>query len=135
MTVFDKSRLKHLSTRELQAYGAACLATFCANKGISSPYVDALIAHLLSVLTCSDLPGWETAGARLELTGRGDPLPPGLLASLRSDMLPILQHLVDSVVEIGLVDMYTAETERPFEFLLRTTTILELQGVHPPSIG
>ena len=134
MTIeFDKSTLKTLSTRELQAYGAACLAKFCADKGISSPDVDQLVAHLLGLLTCEDLPGWESTGARLGLAGRGDRLPMQLEAAISPDLLGVLRHLVESVVEIGVVDMYGAETDQPLGFALRAVDILESQGVLPPA--
>lgn len=133
MTIeFDRSTLKTLSTRELQAYGAACLAKFCADNGISSSDVDQLVAHLLDLLTCQDLPGWESTGARLGLAGRGDRLPMQLEAAVSPDLVGVVRHLVESVVEIGLVDMYGAETDQPLEFALRAVDILESHGVHPP---
>jgi hypothetical protein len=130
----DTSNLKNLSTREMQAYGAACLARFCADKDISSPHIDRLIEHLLSVLICDDLPGWESIGSRIGLTGRGDELPREVQQVVRPILTEALQHLLESVAEIGLVDMYGAETERPFEFLIRTVDILESCDVQPPSI-
>src|SRR5687768_16304136 len=107
--LFKKPTLNHLSTRELQAYGAACLAKFCADKCIFSQHVERLLAHLLSLLSCEHLPAWEAAGARLVLTGRGDGLPRDLRERVKPDLVEIFEQLVELVVEIGLIDMYGAE--------------------------
>jgi hypothetical protein len=129
------SSIELLSTRELQACGAACLAKYFAAKGISSHHVDRLVAHLISLLTCTDLPAWESSGARLEFAGRGDPSPPELLAGMLPATREILERLTESVVEIGLVDMYGAETDEPRRFLARAIHLLESEGVRPPSLG
>lgn len=124
--------MRNMSTRELQAYGAACLAKYCAAKGVQSPPVEELIEHLLLLMTSSSLPAWEAAGCALEMTGRGDPLPASLEQLLPSGNLEELDDLVESVVEIGLVDMYGPETDKPLKYALRAQGILESAGVQPP---
>ncbi|MEM7351022.1 MAG: hypothetical protein AAF657_09470 [Acidobacteriota bacterium] len=116
----------------MQACGAACLAKFCSEKGIGSTNVDGLIEHLLLLLACTDLPAWESSGAGLELSGRGDPLPDSLVNSLTPDLARDFQRLIESVVEIGLVDMYGAVTDLPAKFLAESQRLLESNGVQPP---
>ena len=123
-----------ISIREMQAYGAACLVKFCSSRGIESPHVSLLVRHLLDLMTSSDLPDWESKGAVLELSGRGDPIPDALLNVIRSSDLEDFSRLVDSVVEVGLVDMYGAETRQPLRFLNLAREILGGIGLTPPSI-
>lgn len=126
---------RKLSTRLMQAYGAACIAKYCSVKSISSEHVVALIEHLLNVLTTSNLPDWERSGTRLALSGRGDPLPDELLARVPASDVQTFDELVQCVVEIGLVDMYGAETTEPARFLERVVSILRSSSVEPPSIA
>lgn len=128
----NKLPFTHLSTRELQAYGAACLARFCADKGIDSPHVCDLVGHLVDVLTTDNLPAWESAGARLALAGRGDPLPSELREAIGDEISDEFERLVSLVVEIGLVDMYGASTDEPLEMLTRALDLLQRCGVRAP---
>lgn len=123
-----------LSTRAMQAYGAACITKFCSVSSITSEHVTALIDHLLGVLTTSYLPDWENAGARLSLSGRGDPLSEDLVTRMPSGLVQSFHNLVECVVEIGLADMYGADTRVPAQFLQRATAILRSNSVEPPSI-
>jgi hypothetical protein len=134
MSTLNRDERRSISTRGLQAYGAACLVKFCAAKDISSPHVDELIGHLLSLLVGVDLPAWEAAGARLMLAGRGDPLPEQLSTRLPQDRIRSFQELVECVVEIGLVDMYGDDSGGPAEFVGRVIAILEAGGIRAPSI-
>ena len=124
----------YLSKRELQVYGAACLARFCESKRITTPSVRSLVDHLLLVLTAPDLPQWETAGARLELAGRGDPLPTDVVAGLSDGDADDFKCLMDTVVEIGMVDMYGADTSLPSHYLRKSVSLLERSGVEPPRL-
>lgn len=124
--------LNQCSTRELQAYGATCLAKFCAETGIYSSSLFVLIDHLLLILTSSDLPAWEAEGATLELAGRGDPLPDDLARSIPRDLALDFRRLVEYVVEIGLVDMYGRQTDLPLNFLLASCDILKAHDIEPP---
>ena len=67
--------LKSLSIRRKQAFATLCLVEFCAASGIESAAVGELVEHLLSILVSDNLTEWEARGAKLELAGRGDPLP------------------------------------------------------------
>ena len=124
-----------ISTRVMQAYGAACIVKFCAAKSISSEDVTALVEHLLNVLTSSNLQDWEVSGTRLSLSGRGDPLPKELVRRMPPSLLEPLHHLVECVVEIGLIDMHGAVTSGPVKFLERVRALLAPSSVEPPSIA
>lgn len=126
---------RRLSKRVMQAYGAACIAKYCSVKSISSEHVVALIEHLISVLTASYLPDWERAGAQLALTGRGDPWPDDLMTRVPPSEIQTFHNLVECAVEIGLVDMYVAETNGPEIFLGRVISILQSSSVEPPSMA
>ena len=129
------AKLEALSTQEMQAYGAACLARFCSVKEIDAQPVLELVDHLVQVLTADDLGAWEAAGTGLALPGRGDPLPTELRAALAPDLAHELETLVDRVVEIGMADMYGADTDLPLRFLHRSLELLEAAGVAAPPFG
>lgn len=126
--------MEELSVRELQAYGAACLARYCAEKGIHSKHVEWLIDHLLLVLVSTRLPAWETAGTMFELTGRGEPLPPELVELIPEGELSRFERLVSSVVKIGMIDMYGADTDQPLRFARKSRELLESASVDSPSV-
>jgi hypothetical protein len=126
--------LKKLSTRQKQAYAALCLAQFCATKRIRHPAVNQLIEHLLSVLISDNVCAWEAQGGQIEFSGQGSCLP-----SIKS-MLPAdvsesaFDSLVENVVEVGLTDMYGADTDEPLEYLLKCIETVKHHGIEPPSI-
>jgi hypothetical protein len=124
--VFAVELLVTRSTRELQAYGAACLAAFVAAKKVKHSSVRELVEHLLEVLNTSDLPRWESRGGALSLPGRGDRLPGELVS------VPDLADLLEAVVEIGLVDLYGADSEQPLAFALAAVEILHRNGLPAP---
>jgi len=123
--------LRFLPTRKKQAVAALCLAEFCAANGIAHSAINELVAHLLSILTSVDLPEWEHQGSKLRLSGRGDPLPDSVAAVLPDCMSRVFAHLVECVVEVGLVDMYGGPTEEPSRFLLECIAILNSCGIRP----
>ncbi|HJX26336.1 MAG TPA: hypothetical protein VJ885_00365 [Thermoanaerobaculia bacterium] len=126
--------MEELSVRELQAYGAACLARYCAEKGIHSKHVEWLVDHLLLVLVSTRLPVWETAGTMFELTGRGEPLPPDLVELIPEGELSRFERLVSCVVKIGMVDMYGGDTSQSLRSARESREVLESADVKPPSV-
>jgi hypothetical protein len=124
-----------LSNRVMQVYGAACMVKFCAVHGIYSPGVDQLVKYLLELLSTNDLPEWEQAGSILELSGRENELPddPAELLSARDRIL--FKKLLESVIEIGISDMYGADTDGPIQAVCEVRRILEKCGIEPPSIA
>lgn len=127
-----QNKLQYLSIRGKQAYAALCLVQFCAAKRITHVSITQLVEHLLSILVADNLPDWERKGACIELTGRGDPLPVAVKEVVPEHLRQTFCCLVDSVVEVGIINMYGATNEEPFRFLYQCMNILEKNGVKLP---
>lgn len=65
------------------------------------------------------LSDWDQAGSRLQIAGRGDPLPACLLGQIATDQHEELNDLICSCVEVGIADLYGAATEVPEQMLAR----------------
>lgn len=126
------SKFKSLSVPEIQLYGSSCIREFCAKKEISHPAIFELLDHLESMRSSQNLPEWDNKGALLKLNGRGDDIPVDLEEILIQKKATDLTALVDSVVEIGIVDLYGGRTNLPIEFLERAMTILEQNKIQLP---
>lgn len=133
MVVMEKIEL--LTTREKQAFAALCLAKFCAVHKINHNFISDLIEHLLSILISHSLSDWEDKGTSLEITGRGDPLPESLNSIIPPNLYNTFNHLVECVVEVGIVDMYGDTTDEPLNFLHECIKVLELSGIIPPDLN
>jgi hypothetical protein len=127
----DDAALDELSTRELQAYGALCLATFCGAAGIRHRAIAELIVHFVSLLSADNLPDWEEAGGRLLLAG--DAPPSVVVRDVPGNLLADFNALVESAIEIGIIDMYGTGTQMPRRFALQCREILHKHGYAPPS--
>jgi hypothetical protein len=125
--------LAELPIRKKQALAALCLAQFCAVHRIEHPSVTQLIEHLLSILVTTSLPEWDRRGSTLELAGRGDPLPEPVKTILPKQVSePTFRSLIDHVVEVGLVNLYGALTDEPFQMLQKCIEIIGHAGVSCP---
>lgn len=124
-----------VSVRQLQAYSAICLWQYCHEKGIHHQKITALIRHLASIATTKSLPSWEQAGAMMALPGRGDPVPRDVAESIRAESLRLFCDLVESCVEVGIVDMFGGQTSEPRRFAAHCVAILEAEGVAPPKLN
>lgn len=122
----------NFNVRQLQAYAALCLKAFGRSKKIEHPEIDKLVEHLLAVLVSENLPDWEQAGACMAITGRGDPLPQDVSNEVPRNCLTDFVHLLEHCVEVGLADMYAADSERPLEHLRACLTILFDSEIQPP---
>ncbi len=91
-----------LSIRAASWIGAQCLRKFCREHLVSDPRIFEFCDSIEEVATTEDLPAWERRGAKLEVSGLGDPLPSDLEA------ITGLQALVQSVHEIAASQMYAA---------------------------
>lgn len=60
-------------------------------------------------------------------------MPEKLLNRIPTSTAVVFFNLLESVVEIGLVHMYGADTEGPLEFASTAVQILESHGVDVPS--
>ncbi len=122
-----------LNTRQKQVYAAACLWLFCVRLKIQHDSITKLCVHLVNMLTASSLPDWEQEGLELEIIGRGDPLPNDVEAVVPQEHIEAFSSLVESCVEVGIVDMYGESTEQPGNFLEKCVNMLELAGVSVPN--
>lgn len=132
MDIGLENKLRKFSTQEKQVYAAKCLENFCIHLKINDESIDYLIEHLYAMKEYSDLPKWERIGAKLSLTGRGDPLPFSLLEKIPQHKLPQFTNLVNNCVEVGLTDMYGADTENPYQHLMKCIEILRFEKIDLP---
>jgi len=119
--------------RQMQVYAGLCLQRFCSHHRIDDPLIDELIVHLLEILVATDLSSWEHDGTYLAITGRGDPIPEVVSNSLSRDTLSNLRSLMESCVEVGMVDMYGEPTRKPLEFLETCISKLTRSGIPLPA--
>ncbi|MGC5702493.1 hypothetical protein J4P02_20030 [Pseudomonas sp. NFXW11] len=135
MTVADPHEgLSEGSTRDLQLYAAACLEAYCAGKGIRHPAVADLIRHLKDYPQQGGLPAWDRAGALLALNGRGDDWPQDLVALISPDDIEAFSTLVESAVEVGIVDLYGGSTDGPLIFVRKITGMLRGNLIELPRL-
>ncbi|WP_198294261.1 hypothetical protein [Burkholderia ubonensis] len=127
------AKLAGHSPAAMQRYASSCLRRYCEVKGLSHPAVDALLAHLDSIATSRDLAEWERKGAWLDLNGRGDPIPADITFALSAEERSAFAELVESVVEVGIVDLYGAKTDLPLRLLDKAMRILERNGIPLPA--
>lgn len=121
------------NSRQKQVYAAVCLWVFCVQLRVQHDSITKLFTHLVNMLTAGSLPSWEQEGLELDIIGRGEPLPSDVEAIVPEEYLEAFNSLVESCVEVGIVDMYGESTEQPREFLEKCVSILELFGVNRPN--
>ena len=120
--------------RQRQLYAASCLQAFCQAQALSHPAIAQLLSHLYAIEHATSLPAWESEGAGLALNGRGDPPPAELARWLADqDLRDSFLQLVDCVVEVGLADLYGADTAMPAGFIQRIEAILLSHAVALPT--
>lgn len=120
------------NVRQLQAYAALCLWRFCEYKNIKHAQVDELIFHLINILVANNLSDWEQRGSTMAITGRGDLLPESVVALFSQNDLVAFTSLVDSCVEVGIVDMYGGVSDQPLYFLGKCIDVLDDYGIEIP---
>ena len=121
------------NTRQKQVYAAICLWVFCVQLSVQHDSIAKLFAHLVSMLTANSLPDWEQEGLELDIIGRGDPLPNDVEAVVPQEHLEAFNSLVESCIEVGIVDMYGESTEQPGIYLERCIDVLKLSGINAPN--
>ncbi len=77
---------------------------------------------------------WENKGAQLELAGRGDALPKSIDSLISIKDKSSFTELLESAVEVGITDMYGAETENPTLYLKKCIAILNKNKITTPKI-
>jgi hypothetical protein len=128
------TRLAGASIESRQLYASSCLRQYCEFKNILHPAITALLDHLDAIATCKSVAEWNHEGALLELSGRGDSIPKSLQSLVSVDDLSEFSALVDSVVEVGLVDLYGAQTNLPLKFLNKALQVLEKNSIPFPEL-
>lgn len=128
----NTEQLENMTTQDKQVYAAKCLYAYCSHFNIVDDSIDTLIEHLYAIKVIDDLCKWEAAGAKLELTGRGDPLPESVLIHLPQERIAEFNLLLECVVEVGLIDMYTVDSNNPLEFLCKCIEIVQKHGIPLP---
>jgi hypothetical protein len=108
---------RKLNVRQMQVYCAVCLSEYCEKIGLSHPSIDELILHLLSITLTKNLMDWEISGRGLMLSGRGDPIPWTLEELVVENKRNSLLRVVELCVEVGIIDMYGAETNQPKKYM------------------
>lgn len=128
-------KLTDFSLEDKRLYASSCLRNYCDLLGISHPAISELLNHLDSITSGQSVADWDEKGALLDLNGRGDPIPESLRSMMSGDDLSDFENLVDSVVEVGIVDLYGAKTDLPLKFLAKAMLILEKRGVPLPGLS
>lgn len=134
MTSEFSSEFKNLSPRDLQRYASKLLKAYCEAKAIRHVAIDELTAHLDGYPASGGLADWEQKGALLPLNGRGDDMPSDLEQSIPSQDIDDFRHVVDSAVEVGIVDMYGASTDLPVQFMEKISSILRKNNIDLPQL-
>lgn len=124
----------NLTIRQLQLYAAICLCKYCSSRNIKNELIDELIHHLIEMPAIKDVTEWDKHGSNLKLSGRGDALPDEVVGSIPKDELPAFKRLVESAVEVGIVDLYGPPTNQPMIFFEECIHILLSLKISPPRI-
>ncbi|EPL06502.1 hypothetical protein [Pseudomonas sp. CF161] len=136
MTDADTDRaLSGCSVRDLQLYAAGCLEAYCTGKGLRHPSIDDLLKHLRAYPQHDHLLAWERAGALLAVNGRGDDLPQELVAVMLPQDIEAFSSIVDSAVEVGIVDLYGDSTHLPASFVRNIRSMLRRNGIDVPDMN
>ncbi|RYJ41476.1 hypothetical protein [Flavobacterium beibuense] len=116
--------ISDLNIREQQLIGALCIISFCQKYEIYHEDIQEFADHLLNILIADNLPDWEGEGLKLEIIGRGEPVSQSVENSIPLKLRDDFQKLVNNASEIGIVDMYGANTPAPFWAAQQCTAIL-----------
>lgn len=127
-------QISQMTTKQKQVYAAKCFSKYCEEKGIINQSINELIDHLISIENWENIVDWENKGAQLELAGRGDEIPESIDYLISIKDKSSFSELLESVVEVGITDMYGAETEDPTLYLKKCIAILEKNKITIPTI-
>ncbi|WP_417356561.1 hypothetical protein [Flavobacterium sp.] len=106
-------KISDLKIREQQLIGTLCIVCFCKKYDIQHHDIDEFVSYLLSILIADNLPEWEDEGLKVNIVGRGEPLPQSVENSILPKLRGDFQKLIDIASEIGMADMYGADTSAP----------------------
>lgn len=126
-----KELIEQLPAGKKQALAALCLAQFCTAKKIDRHVIAPLVEHLLSVLVRTDLPKWERETRRHELnTLRWEIIRPAFPSDVPE---ALFCELLNAVLQVGCLNMYSGPSKRPLKQLRIVFQILKDAGVAIPS--
>jgi hypothetical protein len=127
---------KELSWEQKQTLAAKCFKNYCEKYNIRDETINKLLEHLYSMgkykNEYNNLSIWERNGAKLELSGRGDPLPEKLEDKISKDKINEFNKILEYTVEVGMCDMYGKNTNKPYEYLMKCIKILENNTIELP---
>jgi hypothetical protein len=132
MTSAFSSKLSNSPPRVLQLYASTLLQTYCTAKSFQHCAINDLIAHLNNYPENHTLSEWEKMGALLPLNGRGDDMPSDLNESIPTQDIEDFCQILDSAVEVGIVDLYGAPTDLPLKFIEKMSLILSRNKIDLP---
>jgi hypothetical protein len=114
--------------------GAICLSRFCAAQGIHHRSIKALLKQLWKIATVESIMDWQRERQKLEVAGRGDPLPALFAEMLEEPLRSDFERLVNRVGEISDINMFCDPTDRAASrhCLAEAMEILERYGVPLP---
>lgn len=117
-------KISDLKIKEQQLIGALCIVCFCKKYDIQHQDIDEFVSYLLSILVADNLPEWEGEGLKVNIVGRGEPLPQSVENSIPLKLRGDFQKLIDNASEIGMADIYGADTSAPVLATQRCMAIL-----------
>jgi len=140
VTIVDYCLLKKLPWQQKQKFAADCFKLYCEKYNIQHKDIDELLTHLYSMEEYRneylDLATWDSIGKNLVLlgVGMGDVLPMDVQVKIPSDKIKEFINILQCTVEVGQSDMWGAQTDLPYEFLIKCIKILEVNSIVFPCI-
>ncbi|MEO1247511.1 MAG: hypothetical protein AAFX56_17665 [Pseudomonadota bacterium] len=131
----DISYLEDLNVRQLQAYAAVCLWAFCVHWRISDDAVRRMVHYLFSITTSESLPDWDQEAVALAIVGRYKDVPVSLLESVPELARPSFLSLVNDCSEVGWVDMYGKNSDRPLQHVQGCLRVLREHDIELPDLS
>jgi hypothetical protein len=118
----------------MQVMGAICLSRFCTAQGIRHKTIDAFLKQLWKFATEESILDWQRDRQKLEVAGRGDPLPTVFDEILEEPLRSDFDRLVNRVGEISDINMFVTPTNRKASrgCLAEAMEILHQYGVPIP---
>jgi len=127
-------KLKKMTTKQKQVIAAKCFSKYCEEKNNRHNSIDKLVEHLISIENFENIVDWEQKGTQLELVGRGDEIPKSIDNIISLKDKSTFNELLECAVEVGIIDLYGAETENPKLFLEKCIRILKKNNISLPTI-
>jgi len=114
--------------------GAICLSKFCAAQDIHHESIDDLLKQLWKIATAASIMEWDRERRKLELSGRGDPLPANIAKIIEEPLRSDFERLVNCVGMISDCNMFRDPVDRAESraLLSQAIEIVKAYGADPP---